>query len=183
MKVNLKELFESSPNGDDKVMLKLLQAIAASQTSDFDYLRFKHSYHTLQQMGMDESTAAKSAFVTASTVGLTKDKLIDSVEQYKTILSKEREEFAHALKNQITNNIDARTVKVKELQDKHAQNIRKIEEITREQDLIASEINRLTLEAESALVKINETRDKFKGTYDHLNNEMQQDLLLYTNVL
>jgi chromosome segregation ATPase len=183
MKVNLKDIFSGASQMDEKVMLRLLQAIAEMQTSDFDYLRFKHSYLELQKMGMDEATAAKSAYITASTVGLTKSKLLESIDNYKVTLNKEREEFAQALKNQIATNIDSRNIKIKELQDKHAENQRKLDEITKQQDIITAEVTRLSAEADAALVKINDTRDKFKVTFDYLYNEMEEDKNLYTQIL
>ena len=72
MTINLKDLFAVTSEMNEKVLLKLLTAIKDGQQKDFDYLKFKQSYKSLCQMGMDESTAAKSAFLTASTMGLTK---------------------------------------------------------------------------------------------------------------
>ena len=108
MTINLKDLFGNAEGSNDKVLLKLLTAIKEGQQKDFDYLKFKQSYKSLCEMGMDESTASKSAFLTASTMGLTKDKLMLTVQHYKNILNREKEQFAVALKNQISNNIDAK---------------------------------------------------------------------------
>lgn len=41
MTINLKELFAVSEHMNDKVLMKLLNAIKDGQQKDFDYLKFK----------------------------------------------------------------------------------------------------------------------------------------------
>ena len=183
MTINLKDLFAVSEQMNDKVLMKLLNAIKDYQQTDFDYLKFKQSYKSLCQLGMDESTAAKSAFLTASTMGLTKDKLMLTVQHYKNILSKEKEQFAQALKNQIANNIDAKTMEVKRLQEKIEENTRKIAQLQREQSIIEEEIQKLKETAEASRLKIEDTRDQFKATFDILYTEVEEDGLLYDRIL
>lgn len=62
MTLNLKDLFNVSEQMNDKVLMKLLTAVKDGQQKDFDYLKFKQSYKSLCQLGMDESTAAKVRF-------------------------------------------------------------------------------------------------------------------------
>ena len=183
MTINLKELFTVSEQMNDKVLMKLLNAIKDGQQKDFDYLKFKQSYKALCQLGMDEATAAKSAFLTASTMGLTKDKLMLTVQHYKNILSKEKEQFAQALKNQIAINIDAKTMEVKRLQEKIEENIRKIDQLHKEQFIIEQEIQKLKEVAEASKHKIEDTRDQFKATFDILFTEVEEDGLLYDRIL
>jgi hypothetical protein len=183
MTINLKDLFASLDGRNDKVLMKLLTAIKDGQQKDFDYLKFKQSYKALCQMGMDESTAAKSAFLTAATMGLTKDKLLLTVQHYKNILNREKEQFAIALKNQIANNIDAKSLEVNRLTEKIEENKRKIKQLMMEQELIETEIIKLKEGADTSRVKIEDTRDQFKHTFDILYNEIEEDGLLYDRVL
>lgn len=183
MTINLKELFTVSEQMNDKVLMKLLNAIKDGQQKDFDYLKFKQSYKALCQLGMDETTAAKSAFLTASTMGLTKDKLMLTVQHYKNILSKEKEQFAQALKNQIANNIDAKTMEVKRLEEKIEENNRKITQLQKEQSIIEHEILKLRETADASKVKIEDTRDQFKATFDILYTEVEEDGILYDRIL
>ncbi len=183
MTINLKDLFAVSDEMNDKVVIKLLAALKDGQKADFDYLKFKLSYKSLCKMGMDESTAAKSAYLTASTMGLTKENLLQTVQHYKNILNKEKEQFALALKNQIANNIDSKIIEIKKMNDAIEANIRKMEQIEKEQVLIKSEIQKLEKNTESAKVKIEETRDKFKFTFDKLYGEVEEDTNLYQLIL
>lgn len=183
MTINLKDLFGRTEDTNDKVLLKLLTAIKEGQQKDFDYLKFKQSYTALCEMGMDEATAAKSAFLTASTMGLTKDKLLLTVQHYKNILNKEKEQFASALKNQIANHIDAKTLEIKRLNAQKEENIRKIEQLLKEQSMIDSEVLKLEESAQVAKVKIEDTRNQFKLTFDALYNEIEEDGTLYDRIL
>ena len=134
-------------------------------------------------MGMDESTAAKSAFLTASTMGLTKDKLLNTVQHYKNLLNKEKEQFAVALKNQIANNIDAKSLEINRLQERTEENKRKIQQLMDEQIIIESEIAKLRESAELSKSKIEDTRDQFKNTFDILYAEIEEDGSLYDRIL
>ncbi len=183
MTINLKDLFVVSDVMNDKVLMKLLTAIKDGQQKEFDYIKFKQSYKGLIAMGMDESTAAKSAFITASTMGVTKDKLMLTVQHYKNVLNKEKEQFALALKNQIATNIDAKSMEIKRLQERIEENKRKMVQIENEQTLIATEIQSLEESANSSKLKIEETRDNFKSTFDVLFKEIEEDGLLYNRVL
>jgi len=183
MTLNLKELFNVSEQMNDKVLMKLLTAVKDGQQKDFDYLKFKQSYKSLCQLGMDESTAAKSAFLTASTMGLTKEKLMLTVQHYKNILNKEKEQFAQALKNQIANNVDGKTIEIKRLQEKTEENIRKIAQLQKEQTIIEQEIQKLKDTADVSRLKIEDTRDQFKTTFDILYSEVEEDGLLYDSIL
>ncbi len=183
MTINLKELFDIKSEMNEKVLLKLLTAVKDGQQKDFDYLKFKQSYKSLCQMGMDESTAAKSAFLTASTMGLTKDKLMNTVQHYKNLLNKEKEQFAVALKNQIANNIDAKSLEINRLQERTEENKRKIQQLMDEQVIIESEIAKLRESAEISKSKIEDTRDQFKNTFDILYAEIEEDGNLYDRIL
>jgi len=183
MTINLKDLFEVSDVMNDKVLMKLLTAMKDGQQKEFDYIKFKQSYKGLIAMGMDESTAAKSAFITASTMGVTKDKLMLTVQHYKNVLNKEKEQFALALKNQIATNIDAKSMEIKRLQERIEGNKRKMVQLENEQTLIATEIQSLEESANSSRLKIEETRDNFKSTFDVLFMEIEEDGILYDRIL
>lgn len=183
MTINLKDLFGVIEGANDKVLMKLLTAIKDGQQKDFDYLKFKQSYKALCQMGMDESTAAKSAFLTASTMGLTKEKLMLTVQHYKNILNREKEDFAVALKNQIANNIDAKSLEVNRLTERIEENKRKIKQLIAEQEIIEAEIIKLKESADTSRIKIEDTRDQFKFTFDKLYTEIEEDGHLYDRVL
>jgi hypothetical protein len=183
MTINLRDLFAVTEQMNDKVLLKLLTSIKEGQQKDFDYLKFKQSYKALLDMGMDEATAAKSAFLTASTMGLTKDKLMLTIQHYKNLLNREKEQFALALKNQIANNIDGKLIEANKLAEKIEENKRMMEKLAKEQTIIESEIAKIKESVEVSRSKIEDTRDQFKGTFDALYGEIEEDGILYDRIL
>ena len=88
-----------------------------------------------------------------------------------------------ALKNQIANNIDAKTLEIKRLNDKIEENQRKILQMQNEQGIIEHEIENMKKALQTSQSKIEETRDQFKNTFDVLYNEIEEDGLLYDRIL
>jgi len=115
-------------------------------------------------------------------MGLTKDKLLNTVQHYKNLLNKEKEQFAVALKNQIANNIDAKALEINRLQERTEENKRKIQQLMDEQIIIESEIAKLRESAELSKSKIEDTRDQFKNTFDILYAEIEEDGSLYDRI-
>jgi len=74
---------------DTNIVEKLLQAIEKNNLEGFDYLEYKKSLKALEKMPMDEATKYRSAFATASTMGVTLDKLIQTTNFYIGVLDKE----------------------------------------------------------------------------------------------
>ena len=82
----------------------------------FDYLKFKQSVEQLAGLKLDVPTSLKSAFVTASTMGVTKDSLLQSARHYLTILGDEKKQFDQALNNQVQQRIDSKKAELQQLQ-------------------------------------------------------------------
>lgn len=93
---------------DTKIVEKLLQAIEKNNLDGFDYLEYKKSLKALEKMPMDEATKYRSAFATASTMGVTLDKLLQTTNFYIGVLDKENEQFIGAFKNQFDSKVSGR---------------------------------------------------------------------------
>src|SRR5258705_117865 len=83
--------------GDQRIMTALLKAIEENNMDGFDFLEFKNSLKALSQMSLDEATRFRSAFATASTMGVTVPKLLESVDYYKKVLIAEKDKFNKTL--------------------------------------------------------------------------------------
>lgn len=182
MYVDLKDLFSFTGEYNEKVLAKLLEALKMNASKDMDYLKFKKSYESLCQLGMDETTAAKSAFVTAETMGLNKSKLLDSVHFYQQILKKEKEAFALALKNQISKNVDAKRIESDKLQARKVEILTKIEKLKEELLAIDNKVNKIQIDITDSSEKIELTRQQFVQTISLLEKEMEDDLEIFTRV-
>lgn len=185
MKINPRDLFDigNNPDINDKALSSIFNAIKEAQQNDFDYIKFKQSNKSLIAMGMDQETATKSAFLTATTVGLTKEKLMNSINHYLGILNGEKFKFAETLKNQINRSVETKSSQVQEMKARIEENKRKIEQLQKEIQLLENAIEKHVQEAEEASQKIDEVRIQFNRAFDLLHSEMKKDMSMYDKIL
>jgi len=152
-----------STEGIDPRSLEFIaQAIEKNNLPGFDYFEFKRAITQLAAMKLDEATAHKSAFTTAATLGITKEKLIETAGYYRNVVEKEKEAFANALENQTATKVAARQQEVTRLRD---QIERHKVEITRLQDEIGGYLNQADA-AEASMKSESEKLEKSKTAFE-----------------
>ncbi len=180
---NFQKIFDEINGLDEKSKNSLIRALEQNNLKGFDYLEFRQSLQALTAMQMDESTSYKSAFATASTMGLTKDKLLKTAEHYKQILSKEKGKFDQALQGQIQQRISGRQEEAKKLAaaiKQHEEQILKLKEkIKAYQGKIDNSQN--LIDADKA--KIEQTRNNFESTYTNILSAIESDIQKINNLL
>jgi len=176
MQIDLKKLFSRKEDSNEKLFQTLLKAIANAHIKEFDYLKFRQSVRSMMGMNMDENTSIKSAFATASTMGLTKDKLLKTAYHYQTALTKEKEKFATALKNRIARDVDGRRLEAKKFATEIESHKRKIEQLNKEIEVYQKKVNNVEADVSTAMSKIEATRESFKSTFDDLYEQLEVDI-------
>jgi predicted nucleic acid-binding Zn-ribbon protein len=175
MEKKLRDLFGNHTGLDNKSVAFLTKALAKNNLPGFDYLEFKQSIGALSAMNMDEDTAIKSAFVTAGTMGLTKAKLLSSIEHYKKVLSSEKGQFDLALQNQMTKKVEGKRAEVEKLKGhigKWEEQMAKLQaQITKSQDTIDHADEVIAAETE----KIQTTKSNFEHTFQSVVNQIDKD--------
>ncbi len=171
-----KEIFGKGEGLDDKSLEFLSTAIEKNNLPGFDYYEFKRAVATLQSMNIDEATAHKSAFTTASTVGITKEKLLETAAYYRNLIEKEKTQFDLALENQNTQKIAKRQDEIARLKDQIERNKA---DVVRLQDEIAVylqniEKNEADLVSESE--KLTKTKEAFEFTHQSMLNTIDKDI-------
>lgn len=170
-----KSLFESD-GLDDRSLEFLTQAIERNNLPGFDYLELKRAITQLQALKLDEATAYKSAFTTAATLGLTKEKLIETAGYYRNLVEKEQAEFSQALENQNSVKVTSRQKEVARLKD---QIERHKTEIARLQDELAGYLNQVE-QAETAAKtesdKLEKAKLAFEKTHQALLLQIDRDI-------
>jgi len=116
MDTSANNLFGNVSGLDEKSCRSLTEALLRNNLKGFDYLEFRASLRALAHLDMDKAQAFKSAFATASVLGLTRDHLISSINHYKTVLSNEKEAFDQAHRNQVSQQLQAREKEIKALE-------------------------------------------------------------------
>ena len=128
-------------------------------------------------MGMDRETALKSAYATASVMGITKNKLVSSAKRYRSTLDKEKEQFAVALKNKIAKNVDGKKVEAERLKKEVLSHKEKIIKLQKEIELFQTKIGQVDDVVEAAQKKIEATRNDFKSTFDAIYSQIEEDII------
>lgn len=176
MKIDLSELFGTSTEVDTDMMRTILRALKNEHKNDFDFISFKQSVQNLKKLDMDEETCFKSAFATASTMGLTKEKLINSAQRYQYALENERSSFANALKNQMEVKVNGKKEEAENLKKRIEEYKDKIKEMEREMQLYQQKIDSVDENMAQARKKIEDTKNKFEKVYNSVNNSIVTDI-------
>ncbi|MCB9300855.1 MAG: hypothetical protein H6566_09430 [Lewinellaceae bacterium] len=176
MQQDLKELFSANAGLDERSLSSLIKALERNNQPGFDYIEFKQSLGRLLALNMDEATAFKSAFATASTVGLTKDKLLQTAELYKKVLFNEKQQFDAALQKQMEQRVESKLSEVEKMKkqiEEYKIKIQQLQEkITKSQDTIDHADEHI----QAAKEKIESTKDAFETTLRAILNDIDRDI-------
>lgn len=176
MSNELQTIFNRTGGLDPKTVEFLAQALDKNNLPGFDYIEFLQALDKLSQMQIDEATAFRSAFATASTVGLTKEKLLETAAHYKQVLIDEKQKFDLALQNQQDQRV---ANKLKEIADLKEQIKRNEEMIKRLQDEISKSqatVRDTDFVIEKEIQKIESTKNNFLQTHQSILAQIDKDI-------
>ncbi len=172
----MKNIFGNDHGLDQKSVDFLTKALDKNNLPGFDYIEFKQSLDALSKLNIDEATAFKSAFATASTVGLTKNKLLETASHYKNVLANEKSQFDTALQKQIDQKIAGKEQEVSKLKEqivKHQEKIKQLQEqVAKFQNTIDGADEQINIARE----KIDMTREAFEHTHQSILNQIERDI-------
>jgi chromosome segregation ATPase len=174
--MKISQLLKLGTNTDPKSVDFLENAMTKKTQNGFDYLKFKQSIEQLNSLNLDSLVALKSAFATASTMGVTKDSLLQSARHYLTVLGDEKKQFDQALTNQVQQRIDSKKeelVRLQQLIEEHKRQISKLEkQIVEYEERIAKSDDEMA----DAKASIDTTKMKFENTYQQFVSAIEQDM-------
>jgi chromosome segregation ATPase len=177
MQKSLKTLFGVHHGLDEKSVDFLISALEKNNLPGFDYIEFKQSLGNLAQIQIDEPTALKSAFATAATVGLTKEKLLATAEHYKKLLTTEKSQFDVALQKQIEQRVNSKQTEVEKLRKQIEEYASKIKELETKISQAQSTIEQADDLINAAKERIETTKDGFEATLRAIMNEIDRDIM------
>ena len=161
---------------DPKFVDILLKAIEKNNLDGFDYLEYKQSLQSLNNMNMDEATQYKSAFAMAKTMGTTAPKLIESANHYINVLNNEQKKFKEALINQRNTQIKGREVNLTKLEESIQSKTQQIEKLKAEIEKIKIQLDSVRQEINQSAAKVESTNDKFHLAFKIVMLQIQEDV-------
>jgi chromosome segregation ATPase len=183
MTIELKKLFEVDNDLNERMVDTILRAIKDKHDVGMDYIKFKQSIQNLMAMNMDETTSIKSAYATASTMGLDKDALIKSILGYQGVIDKERDKFIDSLKNQVKAKIEEPQAQILEIDQTIHNHKQKIEALQKEIELY--EVKKDTIKNDIAVQeeKIESIRKDFLVVYESFTKNLSDDKTHFETLL
>ncbi len=170
-----KSLF-SLPDADERSLDVLIKALEENNLPGFDFLEFKRAVSALQSMDLDEATAYKSAFATAATLGLSKDKLLESAQYYCNLLEQEQVQFEAALQSRRERELTAREREIAPLQDQIERHRAEIARLQDELGHYLNEVERIEAARKSEEQKLERAQTAFQQTRQALLRSLEQDI-------
>lgn len=161
---------------DDKIIDTLFKAIEKSNLNGFDYLEFKQSVKGLEKIVVDEATRYKSAFATASTMGVTMKKLVETAEYYGKVLDKERQQFVKAASEQSNKLVEKRKQEMQYLLKSMAEKQKLIDQMQAELKTSEQKIKQIQTGIDKAAVKIESTKKNFETSFGIIRKQIDSDI-------
>ncbi len=182
MNNEISELFNNTEL-DSRSVGSLVSALSSNSLQGFDYLKFKKSLLALKVMGMSEDMAFKSTYTTVSSLGINKEKLISTAKHYLDVLSRERNQFESALKNQLHQRVDAKYNEAEVLTERIKEYENKIEELKEQIEVMRKQVSDANAQIESSKEKIEQTKTKFESTFEYFTQVIEKDIQLINQYL
>ena len=161
---------------DNRFANALMKALEKKNLEGFDYLEFKQSVGRLTEIGMDLDTAINSAFITGSSVGLTKDKLIKTANYYAEVLQDEKAQFMRSLDRHLAENVEGKAKQTGELKKKIATWEAKMAELQQQIDAARSQIESADSQIAAARTKAEQNQQGFDQALEVITNTIKEDV-------
>ena len=148
----------------------LCKAMEDKRAKSFDFLKFKESVDSMQEMLPDEALRFKTAFATAKIMGITKQELEDSSTVYFKILDDEQGSFNQVLIQAENINVIQKEEQIKALEiqlEKRQQELLKLhQEIDEQKKSIYEQKNSVAIEIQRIKVE----KERFEVSHQSLKN-------------
>ncbi len=182
MKNKLTEAFGHLEKADEKSLGYLVNALERNNQEGFDYLEFKLALFQLEKMEITGELAVKSAFATASAMGVDKGHILHSLDRYMKVLQQERTDFDSALASAMNRKIEARKKDIATLEAKISEFKKEIEHLQEAIDKGEERIQKAQDEISSATGELEQAEKTFHATYDLIKESMETDRQLILNL-
>lgn len=160
---------------DEKMAEFLAKAIEEANLDGFDYFEFRDALAGMAAVPMPEQQKFKAVFATAKTMGLTQEKLVESIHHYLNVIGQKKNEFAQHVEGMIAKEVTAREqLKLQKEQEVATLN----EQIKQAQAKIVEtqkEIHDISNQIYEQDAQIKQTAASFEATYNFVAGKLKDD--------
>jgi len=176
MSTEVKKALGIGDSLDKKSADFLAAAIAKTMTREFDYIRYRQSLNAVRDLNLDEATSFKSSYAAAHAMGVTKSALVNSAQQYLSVLMNEKTQFDTALSNQVKERVGAKRDEVVKLQQRIEEMKQKIRELENRMSEFQNKIDTADDDVAAAKQKIQETQERFEAAFQTFVDIITKDI-------
>jgi chromosome segregation ATPase len=141
-----------------------------------DYYEFYKMMETLEAHIHDENARLSAVFAALSIQGLTKQVLIDTANQYRRIIEKDKSDFDLALKDKLNNEVGQKQTEIYNLNKKIASNSEQIQKLTKEISDSQARITSLKAEVDDEEQRLNKNAGGYKIASQAVINKISSDV-------
>lgn len=170
------EMIEKEGVVDNQIIEQLLLEVEKNDLEGFDYFEYKKALKALDKMPMNEVTKYRSAFATASTMGVTLDDLLKSAAFYVSILDAENEKINTDFEKKITESVGKKEEEIADLKNTIQEKKALIKKLTEEIETHENQITDLKYKVKDAKKELTENQNDFKVSFDYLKSQFTIDI-------
>jgi hypothetical protein len=170
------EMIEKDGVVDNDIIEQLLLEVEKTDLEGFDYFEYKKALKALEKMPMNEVTKYRSAFATASTMGVTLEDLLKSAAFYVAVLDAENEKVTVDFEKKITESIGKKETEVTQLKNKIQEKKALIKKLTEEIAQHENKITDLKYKVKDSKKELTENQNNFKVSFDYLKSQFTIDI-------
>jgi predicted nucleic acid-binding Zn-ribbon protein len=170
------EMIEKDGVVDNDIIEQLLLEVEKTDLEGFDYFEYKKALKALDKMPMNEVTKYRSAFATASTIGVTLEDLLKSAAFYVAVLDTENEKTNVDFEKKITESVGKKETEVTQLKTKIQEKKALIKKLTGEITQHENKISDLKYKIKDSKKELTESQNNFKVTFDYLKSQFTIDI-------
>jgi hypothetical protein len=153
----------------------LTKSIEEANLQGFDYLEFKQAVGKMMNVPMTEQQRFMAVFATAQAMGVTVQSLTDSVDHYMSVIQKQRDGFMVSAAHATQKEVDTRMAQVATNETQIQEATRKINELTTFINQTQQENLKITQEANSEKMKIDNSIASFEATFNMMAGRLKED--------
>lgn len=165
-----------SKKGIDKFINLLLKAMDEAGQEGFDYLEFKDSIKSLENINMDEATKYKSALAMAQTMGADGSSLESSANYYLNILAMEKQKIYEAYEQKIKKDKEESVDQIQKVKEELKIKTAQLKKLENDLKMHNAELEKLEKDKTEGEQRANVIKSEFDKAYQLINGQITEDL-------
>jgi len=161
---------------DQQIVESLLKSIEQNNLPGEDYLEFMEALVAMKNIPLDEAMKVQTVMATLSIKGLTVQKIRESAEYYKKVLSNELDQFLTELNNQIEKTVKSKEKIIEAEKLAIQQKSEQIAALTKQINDAQLEIQKNEEALKLANNKIMQTEATFQKAYHFVVNQIDSNI-------